>query len=68
MLKCGRCKITVGYQLDSAQWRGDGMAGGRKGRRNDVAYILPNGVMETKDLLEGKKMREKDVRLGVEVE
>jgi hypothetical protein len=42
--KCGHCKVTLGYQLDEAQYEN---REGRSGRRDDVVYLLEGSVMPT---------------------
>lgn len=50
--RCGRCNLTVGYQLDREQYQGiDG-----RGRREDVVYLLPGGLVTTKEMVDGKDM------------
>ncbi|KIW03370.1 uncharacterized protein PV09_05578 [Verruconis gallopava] len=48
--KCGRCNLTVGYQLDKAQYEGMD----EKGRRDDVVYLLPGGLLTTEEMSSGK--------------
>jgi hypothetical protein len=50
--RCGRCKVIVGYQLTKPQYD----AGSQNGRREDVVYLLPGGLMTTSDMVEGKAM------------
>jgi hypothetical protein len=45
---CGRCRVPVGYQLDWAQY------GEKEGRREDVVYLLPGGLVSTEDMVRGK--------------
>jgi hypothetical protein len=56
--KCGRCGVVVGYQLDGEQF-----ADGGRGKREDVLYVLPGGVMTTEEMVEGKDMG-KGLELG----
>ena len=56
----------VGYQLDWSQFpqgQGDthGTSATRKGRREDMVYILPGAVMQTRDMARGMKVKEEDV-------
>jgi hypothetical protein len=48
--KCGRCALTVGYQLDWAQF-GDEK---KVGRREDVVFLLPGGFVTTREMVMGK--------------
>ena len=50
--RCERCRLVIGYHLDSSQY--DGAKG--SGRRDGVVYILPGSVMSTEDMSEGKDM------------
>ncbi len=69
--RCGRCKLVVGYQLDWAQFpitSGTDKSGQREdenqqqqterreGRRADVVYVLPGGLMDTQEMCAGKDM------------
>lgn len=47
---CGRCRLVIGYHLDSSQYEG---AKG-SGREDSVVYILPGSLMSTEDMSEGK--------------
>lgn len=51
-VKCGRCDLQIGYLLDHASF-GDGCGNGRK---EDVVYLLPGGLVETGEMREGKDM------------
>lgn len=73
MLKCGRCKLAVAYQLDWSQFpqgqsaTGTGAAGGtgsqgeKRGRRDDLVYLLPGGFMTTEEMKAGKKFTEDEM-------
>jgi hypothetical protein len=50
--RCERCRLVVGYHLDSSQY--DGAKG--SGRRDGVVYVLPGSVVSTEDMSEGKDM------------
>jgi hypothetical protein len=50
--RCGRCNVTVGYQLDMSQF--EDVEG--QGRREDVVYLLPGGLMTTEEMVAGKDM------------
>ena len=58
--RCGRCGVVVGYWLDGGQFEGDGVG---RGRREDVVYLLPGGMMTTGEMVEGKDMG-KELELG----
>ena len=51
-VRCGRCDLQIGYLLDRVSF-GDGSGNGRK---EDVVYLLPGGLMETGEMKEGKDM------------
>lgn len=42
----------MGYQLDKSQFEGVE----EQGRREDVVYLLPGGLMTTKEMAAGKDM------------
>ena len=59
LIKCGRCGVGFGYRLDKSLW-GESEGGGV---REDVVYILPNGLATTRDVESGRKVMEKEVEL-----
>ncbi|KAF1987403.1 hypothetical protein K402DRAFT_403531 [Aulographum hederae CBS 113979] len=59
MVRCERCKLGIGYQLDRAQYLEDGRGASKEedeeeGRREDVVYILPKGLRSTVEMREAK--------------
>lgn len=52
LLQCSRCKLTVGYHLDWAQWEEDSQAVGRKGKRADLIFILPDSLLRSDVMLQ----------------
>jgi len=55
--RCGRCRLVVGYQLEWGQYTdADAGMGDRAGRRENVVYLLPGGLMSTEEMVEGKDM------------
>lgn len=48
--KCGRCALTVGYQLDWSQFQDEK----KLGRREDVVFLLPGGFVTTREMVMGK--------------
>lgn len=52
MQRCGRCTTVVGYQLDKSQYPNEK----EDGRKEDVVYVLPGGVMRTDEMAAGKDM------------
>lgn len=52
MQRCGRCTIVVGYQLDKSQF----MSEKEEGRKEDVLFVLPGGLMTTEEMKAGKDM------------
>jgi hypothetical protein len=72
--RCWRCRVVVGYQLDSTQFGdvehkknadGDGGDGDMaKDGLGEVLYVLPAGVMSTEAMMRAKKVGDADVVLG----
>ena len=64
LLRCGRCRVVVGYYLDRVHW-----ASGQKDREADVegeerppaVYILPGAMVET-EKMGGEGVGEKEWR------
>lgn len=54
LLRCGRCRLVVGYRLDQSQLGGDGDA-------EKVVYLLPGGLVTTEEMKSGK-MPEREER------
>lgn len=52
-LRCGRCKLVVGYQLDSGQF-GHEAGKATTGREDGVIYLLPGSVVTTAEMKDGK--------------
>lgn len=52
-VKCARCGLLFAYQLDLSQLEETKT---ESGRRKDVMYVLPGGLMTTEEMSEGKKM------------
>lgn len=48
VLDCSRCGLTLGYWLDWAQFDG-----AKTGRREDVVYLLPKGLVGTDEMVQG---------------
>lgn len=48
LLRCGRCKLVVGYTLDEAHFEVKG--------QERLVYLLPGGLISTADMAEGKKV------------
>ncbi len=57
---CSRCGLMLGYQLDWCQW---GVTKEGDGRRTDVVYVIPGGLLSTEDVASGKKPSERDVEV-----
>ena len=47
LMRCARCKLPVGYQLDQSHFT-DGET-----KAKDIAYILPGSLMSTHMMVEG---------------
>lgn len=52
-VRCTRCGLAAGYQLDKSQFSG---TEGQSGPRTDVVYILPGGLSTTEEMREGRSM------------
>lgn len=50
-VRCGRCDLQIAYMLDQASF--DEASSGRK---SDVVYLLPGGLMSTDEMKEGNDM------------
>jgi hypothetical protein len=80
MVRCGRCRLVVGYELDVEHFTGSSEAGatgpseaasamdvdgaGKEKERMKIVYLLPGGIMSTEVMASGKKIEEKEVVLG----
>lgn len=49
-IRCGRCRLVVGYHLDEAQFGGEA----KTKRRENVCYILPGSLVLTSKMMEGE--------------
>jgi hypothetical protein len=58
LVRCGRCRVVVGYEIDNTTSNG-------KGREDEakVLYIIPGGLMSTEVMSSGKKLTEGDVEM-----
>jgi hypothetical protein len=52
-VRCNRCGLAAGYQLDKSHISGSESASGPRG---DVVYILPGGLLTTEEMREGRSM------------
>ncbi len=52
LLRCGRCRVIVGYKLDEVHF-GSGEEG-KAGREGRVVYLLRGGLVGTEDMVAGK--------------
>lgn len=55
LLRCGRCKVVVGYYLDRVHWTAEERGAVRDGdeeeeERPPAVYLLPGAVVETEKL------------------
>jgi hypothetical protein len=48
LLRCTRCKLVIGYNIDEAQW--ENVEADLK-----QVYLLPGGVLCTADMVQGKR-------------
>ncbi|KAK8185600.1 hypothetical protein BC567DRAFT_139300, partial [Phyllosticta citribraziliensis] len=53
--RCARCRVVVGYWLDWSQFAGAPAEGNkaRTGRRDNVVYLLPGGLLSTEEMAGG---------------
>ncbi|KAB8079368.1 hypothetical protein BDV29DRAFT_199912 [Aspergillus leporis] len=65
-LRCGRCRVVVGYYLDGAHFPGtagsvgvgdEGEGDGEREREEKVVYLLPGALMETGVMVDGDEGR-----------
>jgi hypothetical protein len=65
LLRCGRCRLVVGYKLDPAHLgpmdsgvagrdTGEGAEGGNEDGGREVVYLLPGSLFSSEDLKNGK--------------
>jgi hypothetical protein len=60
--KCGRCELNIAYSLDKSQFE-DTKAS--LGVREDVAFLIPGGLVSTEDMKSGKDMEAMIGKVGV---
>lgn len=53
-LRCRRCGLMTGYQLDKAQYE---ETKAHPGRRDDVVYLLPGGLQTTAEMSMGRDIQ-----------
>ena len=61
-VRCTRCGLAAGYQLDKSQFPG---TESQDGPRTDVVYILPGGLMTTEEMKEGRSMEAEVGKVGM---
>lgn len=55
LLRCGRCRVVVGYYLDKVHWEGEGQAQAQaqvegEEEKPPAVYILPGALVGTEDM------------------
>jgi hypothetical protein len=60
--KCGRCELNIGYSLDKSQFEDTKTS---SGAREDVAFVIPGGLVSTEDMKSGKDMDAMITNVGV---
>jgi hypothetical protein len=60
--KCGRCELNIAYSLDKSQFEDTKTS---LGVREDVAYLVPGGLVSTEDTKSGKDMEAMIGKVGV---
>jgi hypothetical protein len=61
-VRCTRCGLAAGYQLDKSQFGG---TESQIGPRTDVVYILPGGLLTTEEMREGRSMEAEVGKVGM---
>lgn len=61
-VRCTRCGLAAGYQLDKSQFAG---TESQTGPRTDVVFILPGGLMTTEEMRGGTSMEAEIGKVGV---
>ncbi|EXJ93906.1 hypothetical protein A1O1_02299 [Capronia coronata CBS 617.96] len=51
LLRCGRCRLVIGYNLDDAHFENAGQITGQE----RPVYLLPGGMLATADMVSGKR-------------
>lgn len=60
--KCGRCELSIAYSLDKSQFDDTKSS---SGAREDVAFLVPGGLVSTEDMKSGKDMDAEIAKVGV---
>jgi len=60
--KCGRCELSIAYSLDKSQFDDTKTS---SGAREDVAFLVPGGLVDTEDMKRGKDMDAEIGKVGV---
>jgi len=61
-VRCTRCGLAAGYQLDKSQFSGTET---QTGPRTDVVYILTGGLLTTEEMREGRSMEAEVGKVGM---
>jgi hypothetical protein len=61
-VRCTRCGLAAGYQLDKSQFSA---TESQTGPRTDVVYILPGGLLTTEEMREGRSMEAEIGKIGM---
>lgn len=60
--KCCRCELSIAYSLDKSQFENTQTA---SGAREDIAFLIPGGLISTEDMKSGKDMDAEIGKVGV---
>jgi hypothetical protein len=60
--KCGRCELSIAYSLDKSQFEDTKTS---SGARENVAFLIPGGLVSTEDMKSGKDMDAEIAKVGV---
>lgn len=63
-LRCGRCRVVVGYFLDDVHFPGHTENNGDEGAGAKVVYLLPGGLVETGIMGDEEKIKAMDQEWG----
>ena len=65
-VSCNSCRLPIGYHLDWIQAQDESLAGtAKEGKKEDVLYVLPGGLVTTDEMKEGKKPSDSEMKLGM---
>ena len=54
LLRCGRCKVVVGYKIEPARYETAAGDSPDSGRGEEIMYVLPGSLVESEDMRAGR--------------